>query len=172
MITKFNSFLNESKHTDEYTKTLSVINQLVDNGDILLKDKTPKEITDIIVGKNKKYSQIGFESFFINMADGNGFVSEGDKERMGEYINKIKEMGIDIPKLEKIYDDFKILNKKLKDIDNLEQNLRSMDKDDEEYDDLKEELEKLYNDVEKYDKVLNDLKNELKKISKKVIKKL
>ena len=44
--------------------------------------------------------QFGFEGFVENDAS---FISEADKERMSEYITKIKETGFDVSTLEDLY---------------------------------------------------------------------
>lgn len=173
MITKFNSFLNES-YTDDYQKTLNAINQLVNDGNIVLKDKTPEQVVDIIMGKNKKYPQFGFESFMIAAANNNMFISEGDKERMGEYIQKIKDLGIDVPELEKLYKRYEKFNNLWKEEDKLSDELNFYDEDDEEYDKINNRLLELeeFLETEEYDKLVNNFKKELQKISKKVVEKL
>lgn len=173
MITNFNSFLNES-YTDDYQKTLDAFNQLVDNGNIILKDKTPEQIVDIIMGKNKKYPQFGFESFMIAAANDNLFISEGDKERMGEYIQKIKDLGIDVSELEKLYKRYEKFNNLWKEEDKLSDELNFYDEDDEEYDKINDRLQEIgeFLKTGEYEKVVDNFKKELQKISKKVVEKL
>lgn len=165
MIKKYNDFLNESNYTDEYKNIINIINKLVDNGNIILKDKTPEQITDIIINKNKKYPQIGFESFFINASNDKMFISEGDKERMAEYIDKVKELGIECFKLEELlpyYEQWRKLG--------LEE-YNGYDESDNEI--SEEEYYKQYDDkFEKLKPVAEEFEKELKNISKKVAEKL
>jgi hypothetical protein len=132
---------------------------------MILKDKTPEQITDIIVGKSKKYPQFGFENFFISTADGKMFVSEGDKERMPEYIKRIKDMGIECSKLEELLPKYEEWRKLGSD------DYHGYDEDGNEitpedyYDDYDRKLKELQPLAEKFEE-------ELKNISKKVVEKL
>lgn len=55
----------------------------------------------------KKENRFGFEGFL----DSEGkFISEGDKDRMGDYITKFKELGLDTKKVEELFPDYKKYN--------------------------------------------------------------
>lgn len=164
MIIKYNEYIKES-FEDGYQETLDIINKLVENGDIIL-NKPIEDIVDSIVGKDKKYPQFGFESFFISMANGKGFISEADKDRMGDYIKRIKEMDIDVSKLEELYQSFK----KYRLISNEEDKLRhNYELGEEEKDG---EFDRLANELDSLEPKISEFNKELENISKKVVEKL
>jgi len=168
MIKKYNEYIKES-FEDGYQETLNLINKLVDSGDITLNDKTPEQIVDTLIGKTKKYPQFGFESLMLTLADDDkkDFISEGDRERMGDYIKKIKDMDIDTSKLEELYPSVereRILYLKEEDKIRFNNELSEEEKD-EAYDKLYKEIDSLKNNVKEFE-------NELKKLSKQVVEKL
>lgn len=178
MIKKFDTYINENinneKHTNDYNKLLKTINQLVDSDEIILKNKTPEQIVDLIIGKTQKYARFGFESFMIDTANGHLFISEAAKQRMGDYIQKIKDMGIDCSKLEDLYIPYKKFHDLWHEEDNLRDELRYYpEHDDKEgYDDINDKLENVIEEIELYRKDIEPFKEELINISKKVAEKL
>jgi hypothetical protein len=173
MITKFNNYINESYENKEYGNTLEIITKLVNDGNIILKDTTPEKITDLIIGKNKKYPQFGFENFMLSASNGKMFISEGDKERMGDYIQRIKDLDIECTGLEKLYKYYKeyydLYNKIEKTENELHRNTYLEEKEREE---LADKLETFYGKLDGLESYIDDFKNELQKISKIVVEKL
>lgn len=165
MIKRFENYIKESLDNDDYKKTFTIIKQLVDNGDIELKGKSVEQITDLIVGKEKKYPQFGFENFIINAANGNFFVSEGDRQRMGEYIERISKLGIDTTKLEKLYLSVKKqLELELNEIDNIHMNPDLTKKqEEEELNKIYDEINRLQPDIDKFYSILTDISKEVEK---------
>ena len=170
MIKSYNNYINESSENKEYNNTLEIITKLVNDGNITLKDITPEQITDLIIGKNKKYPQFGFESFMLSAAEGKMFISEGDKERMGDYIQKIKDLGIECSSLEQLYIFYKEYCDNTNELDKLESELyHTHDEDKKEINDKIPELINRIDDLQPY---IGKFKNELQSISKKVVEKL
>ena len=173
MIMKFNNYLKESYEGKEYNNTLNIISKLVTDGDIILKDITPEQITDLIIGKNKKYPQFGFENFMLSVAKDKMFISEGDKERMGDYVQKIKNLGIECSELEKAYKYYKEYYDLYDEIEKTEHELHhDTYLDEKERKELANKLESSYGKLDGLESYLDNFKKELQKISKKVVEKL
>jgi len=173
MITRFDNYIKESIENKEYNNTLEIISKLVSDGNIKLEDITPEQITDLIIGKNKKYPQFGFESFMLSAADGKMFISEGDKERMGDYIQKIKDLGIECTELERLYKFYKERQDLYVTIEKIEQDLyHDSHLDEIESDNLKKELDSSYEKLDDLISYIKEFERELREISKKVVEKL
>jgi len=173
MITRFNNYIKESYENKEYGNTLDIINKLVKDGNITLNDITSEQITDLIIGKNKKYPQFGFENFMLSAADGKMFISEADKQRMDKYIQEIKDLGIECSELERLYKYYKEhydMYNKIEKIENELYHDTYLDKD--EKIELKNKLDSLYEEQDDLSSYVKDFENELQKISKKVVEKL
>lgn len=105
MIKNYNIFLNEKYENKEVDNMHDKLSTLIENGDIVLgnDNKTVEDILKKIYSKKQFYPRFGFEDMILSFENGGkGFISEADKDRMGEYINRIKELGIDCTKLEEL----------------------------------------------------------------------
>lgn len=154
MVKKYGQYLKESKHDE----ILNVINSLVKSGDITLNTISSEKFAKLLYKKSKKYPRFGFESLMMNLADDSreDFISAGDYQRMGDYIDKIKELDIDASKLEKLYPMYK----------------KYWDMVYGEYDKKEKDLDKLYKEFDKLNNYVDDFIAELKRISKLVVEKL
>lgn len=63
----------------------------------------------------KKENRFGFDGFVDSEGE---FISESDKDDMGEYIEKFKELGLDTKKIEELYPDFKKYSKLIRSTNN------------------------------------------------------
>jgi len=134
-----------------------------------IEDMLNKAKRDSIIDKNIDINKIisklhdtpkfgTFESFVDS--EGN-FLSEGDKQRMGEYIQEFKKLRLDTKKIEKLYPKLKrYLDITYREIENIES----------DYFDSKEEknaaLDKLYLEEDEMYKYVKELKKEAANLAK------
>lgn len=113
---------------------------------------------DNIIKNLKEKPKIGtFEDFVDNEAS---FISAGDQQRMGEYIKKFKELGLNTKKAEYLYPKLERYLKIQNEIDDLHVNY------DTEIEPSKK-IDNLYDEEEKLRPYIDDLESEIKKLAKK-----
>jgi hypothetical protein len=112
-----------------------------------------------IIGKLQDKPRIGtFEYFVYSKGD---FVSAGDQQRMGEYIEKFKKLGLDTTRIEELYPKLqrymKIEYKEIEDYN------FGYDGSDEE---KEKALNALYDESESLRKYVDEIKKEASKLAK------
>lgn len=170
MIKSFKKYtVNESK-LDDYNVSKEKINKLIEDGSIVLNGITLDDVMEVFFDKSEKYPRFGFEALMIDFANGKGFLSEATKQDMLRYAEILKtKYGIDTTKLEEYSKGYNMFYTLHDEIDELENEY------DEDADDAKEEGEKIDKKIkvaESYRHFGEDLKVELSRISKIVVKKL
>ncbi|MFW6233707.1 MAG: hypothetical protein ACOC3Z_03530 [Nanoarchaeota archaeon] len=165
MIKRYIEYIKESSNYDEM---LSIINFLIKNGDITLNKISSEQFAKLLSKKSKEYPQFGFESLMMNLADDKkkDFISAADQQRMGEYIDKIKEFGLDVSKLEQLYPSYEKYWKLTYKEDDIRFSYELKDNEKEQ------QLEELYKEQDMLSNDVNKFEEELKRLSKEVIKKL
>lgn len=176
MIKKFNHYINENyEHinkpvysNDEIVKKFQ---NLLDKGYIKLGNRINKveELLPHFIDKKYKYPEFGFESMMIELAEkgDKGFISAANQQDMGKYIDKIKESGIDVSKLEKLYPYYKEYH----DIDLYQLDNVELDYDLDEDEKVKV-MNNLYNKMDELKPKVEEFEKEIRKISKKISDKL
>lgn len=122
--------------------------------DMLLKSQRKSQIyikapiEDIMKNIKNDVSLIGtFEGF---IEDEGSFISEGDKKRMGEYIKKIKDLGINTTEIEKLlpkYERYVYLSYATSDMREFDYKNPKYIKLLEEYDSLEPYVEQFENEI-------------------------
>lgn len=122
--------------------------------DMLLKSQRKSQIDikapieDILKNIKNDISLIGtFEGF---IEDEGSFISEGDKKRMGEYIKKMKDLGINTTKIEKLlpkYERYVYLSYETSDMREFDYKNPKYIKLLDEYDSLEPYAEKFENEI-------------------------
>ncbi len=148
--------LYENSSDDEFKK---FIERSVKNGNITLNI----DIDELLI-KNKSPKIGTFEYFFENDDD---FISAGDSNRMSEYVDKLKEMGSNVSRLESLLIGYIRYHK----ITHLEDDLmmdmnNTFDEDEDEEKKIQIEIDKL---LDEQDSLINT-KLEFEKELRKVIK--
>lgn len=182
-ITSFKIFENNNFYTDapEYSldELKKIFNQLIKDGDITLSNDN-KSVDDLLpkfINKTYKYPRVGFESLMFNLSDDSSedFISEGDKDHMEEYINRIKEFGIDVTELEELqilYKQYRETENELEDIEHLVYNYDEDDSHDDyeieehkenvaTHDKLIEKSNNIYSAMEKTHKIIKQLSTQI-----------
>ena len=170
MITKYDTYKKvlENNTTDEYNRIKKAIQTLLDDGDIVLGDgKTLDDVLSKFIPKSQKYDTFSFERFMIELSEGKGFFSESVKKNMGEYIQKIKDMGIDTSKLEELYPSYEKQRELI-----LSGDERIIHDSELSKDERIKKLEELDDEIESLEKDREDFVNELVRISPLVVEKL
>jgi hypothetical protein len=106
------------------------------------------DVEDILANL-KENPRFGYEYFVDNEAN---FISEFDYQKMGEYIQKFKELGLDTSKIEKLYP-------KLQKYKHIQ--LKEMD-----YPKTNSEMNRLYDRLDKLQPFVDQLVEEAKRLAK------
>jgi len=142
----------------KYLKTYETFNEK-ELRDFLKKSEEKGEIVikadiDKIVKPYIKYELGTFENF---VSDEARFISEGDRNRMEKYIERFKEMGLDVNKLEELntkYQKFRELHKQLDIIDF------------EGKDSVNRSSKEIWKEIETLEHIVPEFEKEVKKIAK------
>ncbi len=122
-------------YTDSDIKRM--IDKTTNKGDMDLRVSPEEFIT------NGKAPELGSFEYFVSRDE--PFYSEGVKSRIGEFVDKFKELGLDISKIENIKDTFK----KVQDLDYQIDNLRF---------DYSTPVEEKYDEEERLEAEIEELK--------------
>ena len=125
-------------------------------------------IDDLINNLKEPKDRTDFEQFVDDEAK---FISAHDESKMGEYIQKFKELGLNTSKIERLYPDFlRYQEIHLKEIDDLELKNYGLDSEDEDEEEHDKELELLYDEMDKLEPSVKELENEARILAKKAKK--
>jgi hypothetical protein len=118
---------------------------------------------DELIDKNLKNTpQFGFEGF---VEQEGRFISASDQMRMGEYIDKFKELGLDTTEAEKLYPKQKrYVYLQYKEEDNIYDSGESDAKKNANYKKLADEMNRLQPFIDKFDKIVRELAKKAKEI--------
>ena len=106
----------------------------------------------------KQENKFGFDSF---IDDGGRFISDGDRQRMTDYIIKFKKLGLDTQRVEELLPDYELyheLNSKLTKGTSVEYE----DEDEKESD----EDEKIWDMLESLENSIEHFEEEIRKLAK------
>jgi len=120
-----------------------------EKGEIVLKADIDKIVKPYI-----EYKLGTFEYFISSEAR---FISEGDRNRMGDYIERFKEMGINVDKLEELNNKYQHFRKLHNDLDII---------DFEGKDAINRSSKEIWKEIDVLGNIEKDFEKEVKKIAK------
>ena len=166
MITNYNIFLEKHNYSDEYNKLSTLVDKMVDNGDITI-NTSKDDIINKLMDKDEKYESFGFEALILDFYKNgiNAFISEANKVNLAEYIKKFKnKYNIDTSFIEEKYSRYIELDNEITKIDDF---IYRINKEIDENTDDMVELNKKYNSlVDEFEEIEKEIRKELVRIAK------